>query len=58
MTTTISCRQRCPPSPYERTGIVAKHIAVRFKYWANDKGVIVQDQNDDSLPVPPEAVTP
>ncbi|WP_374343228.1 hypothetical protein [Azonexus sp.] len=24
-------------------------IAVRFKYWVNDKGVIVQDQDDDNL---------
>jgi NADH dehydrogenase FAD-containing subunit len=24
-------------------------VAVRFKYWFNDKGVIVQDQDDDNL---------
>jgi hypothetical protein len=24
-------------------------IAVRFKYWLNDKGQIVQDQDDDNL---------
>ncbi len=24
-------------------------IAVRFKYWVNDKGLIVQDQDDDNL---------
>jgi len=24
-------------------------IAVRFKYWVNDKGVIIQDQDDDNL---------
>ena len=24
-------------------------IAVRFKYWVNDKGQIVQDQDDDNL---------
>lgn len=24
-------------------------IAVRFKYWVNDKGIILQDQDDDNL---------
>ena len=24
-------------------------IAVRFKYWVNDKGIIMQDQDDDNL---------
>ena len=24
-------------------------VAVRFKYWVNDKGIIVQDQDDDNL---------
>ncbi len=31
-------------------------IAVRFKYWVNDKGLIVQDQDDDNLRRP-ELVT-
>jgi hypothetical protein len=24
-------------------------VAVRFKYWVNDKGIIIQDQDDDNL---------